>query len=215
MNVCIHQQRKKKNKLGGSPLFPGIYSGPCRFLYLGEIERRSEATQKVKKKKKKKPCLPPQQSLPSDVCLRKSPSRFLPSFGVLFFLSFLLPILSLFLPLKLRSRFHTIIYSLSLTCLPSPSCLRLSPIKSIERKKKWKREIDGGGTCYIKRSEDYRAGNKARLTGSLFSLSLSLPSTQHPLPLLHNAPTCAYFIPPLIPLLLADIPHNGTRKRRK
>ena len=48
---------EKKNKLGGSPLFPGIYSGPCRFLYLGEIERRSEATQKVKKKKKK--TLPP------------------------------------------------------------------------------------------------------------------------------------------------------------
>jgi hypothetical protein len=58
------------------------------------------------------------------------------------------------------------------------------------------REIKGG-TCYsIKRFEDYRAGNKARLTGSLFFPSLSDSTAQHPLPIHYSImPTCAYFIP--------------------
>jgi hypothetical protein len=81
------------------------------------------------------------------------------------------------------------------------------------------REVDSGdGTCYIKRSEDYRAGNKARLTGSLFSLL----DTQHPLPYsLHIMPTCAYFIPSLIPFAPyrhtthKSVPRREKKKKKK
>lgn len=196
--------------MGGSLffLFPDIYSGPCRFLYLGEIERRSEATQKVKKKKN----LPASLSIPpnkvfhltcvSGRALHGSFRRSGFSFPSLFFFLFS----SLFFPPPQVALPHNNILSPSLTCLPSPSCLRLSPIKSIEREKrknKNKKKMEKRNRrwwwwymLYKKKiSKDYRAGNKARLTGSLFSRS----STHNilfflPIPLLHNAPTCAYFI---------------------
>ncbi len=98
MNVCIYQQREREKKYisWGGPLFSlsgHIFRTLPFSIFGGDWKKKWGNTES---KKKKPPCLslhPPQQSLPSDVCLRKSPSRFLPSFGVLFFLSFLLPIL--------------------------------------------------------------------------------------------------------------------------
>lgn len=152
MNVCIYQQKREKNIYisWGGPLFSlsGHIFRTLPFSIFGGDWKKKWGNTESKKKKKKPPCLslhPPQQSLPSDVCLRKSPSRFLPSFGVLFSLSFLLPILFPFFSLPLKLRFHTIIYSLPHSLVFLPHLVSVFPQSNLLREKREKIKIKKNG----------------------------------------------------------------------